>query len=202
MKYDFVQIGANVGNTDNDPVYPRVKKGELKTGFLIEANPKCIPHLMENYRDYDLSIYNLAISDKNGTLKFYIDNYDVDTGTSQHASVSRDFQTAHHHGVGNDVIHETEVECVTLEHFFAANEIEHVDWLYVDAEGHDFQILMAVDFSKISVNHIYFENSHTDGPHNRSINYNTLKERLQSFRYDVISEDKGNTTLRKHEISN
>jgi hypothetical protein len=60
MDLDFIQIGANVGDTDNDPVFPKVKDGTFKKGLLIEANPNCIEHLKRNYEGKDVIIKNIA----------------------------------------------------------------------------------------------------------------------------------------------
>jgi FkbM family methyltransferase len=154
--------------------------------------------LRQTYKDYpSLEIHNFAISDHGGIVRLFVDNYEVDEGTSQHASLSLDFQHAHLHGKGYDTINEIEVPCMTLETFYVQRYISEVEWLFVDAEGHDYDILVSIDFDRVLAKNIYFENLHTDGPHSRGRNYAHLIARLQTFGYHVVSEDGPNTTLTK-----
>lgn len=186
MNLDFIQIGAGIGNTVNDPVYPRIKNGEFKTGLLCECNPRAFELLQKTYKDKNFLFENVAVGDRNETINFYIDNYDNVLGSSQHGSCVLEHQHKHLHGLGRDIITTLTVPCVTLNSLIKKYEIEIVNWLFIDTEGYDYKILITTDFSKFKPKYIHFESCHTDGPHHKAGNYDNLMEYLKSVGYKNI----------------
>ena len=41
---------------------------------------------------------------------------------------------------------------------------KEVEWLYIDAEGYDCDIILFTDFSKLNIKNVFFETVHSDGP--------------------------------------
>lgn len=162
MNIDFIQIGANVGNTENDPVYEKVIKLGWG-GILIEPNPKAFNQLLLNYKSCNnLFFENIAIGDTIGDITFFVDNYHIDNngkgeGTSQHASCSQ-------HIIVNKLEHKPEeitaIKCpvTTLTNLWLKYNITGaVQWLFVDTEGFDSKILLSTDFNIVKVKNIQYE---------------------------------------------
>lgn len=87
----IVQIGANKGKTDNDPIW-KLCQDNLPESlnynlFLVEPNPKACEILKENYKDFkNVTIIQKAISNYCGYIDLYVDNDDkVNHYGSQHA---------------------------------------------------------------------------------------------------------------------
>ena len=164
---DVIAIGANVGNTDNDPVWSILLKDNHLTAYLIEPNPKAYEKLVENCKPFpNVKCFNLAVANTDGTALLYVDNYHNSEGVSQHASCSYE-QIMHDHS--EDEFLPTAVECkqVTLHSFLKGEGIEDQDikLLVIDTEGYDEQIIKSINFDLVKVNAVIFEYSHIGGPH-------------------------------------
>jgi FkbM family methyltransferase len=55
-----------------------------------------------------------------------------------------------------------EVKCHTLNELFDGHGLRHVDYLSIDVEGSELEILRSIDFSKVSINIIGVESNHYD----------------------------------------
>ena len=190
MDFDFIQIGAGVGNTNNDPVYQKVKNGEFLNGLLIEANPICIGHLKNNYSFTDkVHFENVAISEFEGETVLYIDNWINDTsgkgaGTSQLATIKKGQYPE------NTELLEIRVKCTTLHGIWNKYSINHSKWLFVDAEGKDFDILINTDFSKINIDNIHFEHFHMS-------DFDKLNNYLNTFNYFLINKNEEDAVFKR-----
>ena len=63
-----------------------------------------------------------------------------------------------------DQIKEEIVPCLdlnTLINFLIRNN--EIEYLFIDTEGHDCDILLSTDFSKLNINNIIFETAHSEG---------------------------------------
>ncbi len=165
MEVNFIQIGANVGNTDNDPLYSIVMKNPNWVGILVEPNPKAFKELVKCYKDCpNLYFENVAVSDVNGEIELYVDNYDIDNngkgeGTSQHASCDLEVivnRLDHpQHTLASVVCQST-----TLGSLLDKYAVTDLAWLIIDTEGFDHKIILATDFSKYNIQKIQFEFIH------------------------------------------
>lgn len=196
MKIDILQIGAGVGNTNNDLVYPILLENKNFAAILVEPNPKCFEILKQTYpkESYpNVILENLAVGSENKNSLLYVDNYEEE-GTSQHASLSLEHQHKHHHGV-SDKISAIEVETITLKGLISKYNLTEIDLLVTDTEGNDFNILNSYDFSA-KINHIIFESIHTDGAHKKGQNYHILIKKLVNLGYELTKEDGENSFLK------
>ena len=197
MDLDFVQIGANVGDTNNDPVYPKVKDGTLKSGLLVEANPKCIAPLKKNYENYPGMMFdNIAIGNFMGKVTLYVDNWFIDNngkgeGTSQNATTVAAVY-------GNvEGMPSVEVDCITLEALWVKHQLGHVKKLFIDAEGQDYNILMSTDFSKVDVDEIQFEHIHLNGQASCPIKFKEIMNHLSEYGYSLKGQNAEDTIVTK-----
>ena len=190
---DIIQIGANVGNSDADPVWPVLQQNPTATAYLIEPNPKAYAKLKENYKPFpNVKCFNYAVGDADGTITLYVDNYENTEGTSVHASCS--YKHLLGHGHAEDEHPPTALECrqVTLYSFLKEEGIldEEIGALVIDAEGYDEQIIKSIDFGRISINRVWFEWCHIGGPHARDpVRIRELNAYLTSFGYQVSPVD-------------
>lgn len=158
----LVQIGANKGH---DHVFEATKTNNYEC-LLVEPNPYCMEALKECYSIFDMCRFEqCAVSTKNGTVQMYFN--DIDSGDSSHSSVSLD-HVLKHNNLKNSIT-TMDVCSVTLESLLEKHgwKTEGIEWLYIDAEGHDCDIILSTDFSELNIKNIFFETIHSDGPFNQ-----------------------------------
>jgi Methyltransferase FkbM domain len=100
--------------------------------------------------------------------------------------MSLEFQMAHHHGV-SDKITEIDIDSLSLNALFKELSLETVNWLFVDTEGKDYEILINTNFSDLKINTIQFEHTHLNGPHSTGEKHGKLLEHLSSFGFRFIN---------------
>jgi FkbM family methyltransferase len=148
---NFIQIGANIGNTDTDYIW-KVVRDKKWNGVFIEPIPSSFTQLVNNYSDLEGSYFeDIAISDFDGEIIMY--SRSNSETSNQQSSVNKNHW-------GSDT--ETTVKCLTLNSLvdkYGLTE-KSFDLLQIDAEGHDGKILLATDFNKVRPNKIRFEIVH------------------------------------------
>lgn len=154
----MVQIGANNGH---DHVYEKNNNGKFQCIF-IEPNPYSFVELKKTYSHLENSIFeNSAISTFDGEIDMYFN--DMESGDSSHSSVSLSHVLDHNNPKEN--ITHKKVKCLMLETLLKKYswDSDEIEWLYIDAEGHDCDIILSTDFSKLRIKNIFFETVHSDG---------------------------------------
>ncbi|MBL7683264.1 MAG: FkbM family methyltransferase [Flavipsychrobacter sp.] len=103
----------------------------------FEPSPKVYDRLVQNAKLYgNIKCYKLALSDVNGTAKFYVSD-----GTSDGSSslLEPNEHLVDHPGVYfNEVI---DVRTITLDDWALQNNIQQVDMLWLDMQGFEMQML-------------------------------------------------------------
>lgn len=184
----IVQIGANKGNTDNDPVW-RLCQENLPESLewditLVEPNPKAISIITKNYKDNgftNFTVINMGVSDKEEELILYVDNDIPGNEASQHASL--DINHMYKMGHTNEAIVEYKIKCVPLSYVLPLS----VDYLQIDTEGHDAKIILGADFCNHDVKVVEFEHIHLSVKERHDVH-----EKLVSSGYEfcwIKSED-------------
>lgn len=138
----FVQIGANDGET-SDSVHPFVKQGVLKS-VLVEPIPTVFQKLSAFYQGVvNVSLVNAALAKKNGRAVIYAVRDAGRWAGSVWASQLASFDRAHlrRHGIADDEIAETTVECLDFPTLMKRHEIERIDVLQIDVEGFDAEVV-------------------------------------------------------------
>jgi FkbM family methyltransferase len=150
-EFFFVQIGAFDGRV-GDPLYRLVVRNRWR-GILVEPQTGAFEQLKKNYAGQpQLQFFDVVIGPFDGEVDFYTRK----SGSVQHASVTRHLLITPRHGVGE--ILERKVPCWTLATLLArANAPETIDLLQIDTEGHDYEIIRAIDFGRIKPGIIRFE---------------------------------------------
>jgi len=174
----LVQIGANKGY---DHVFEKVKNQKYEC-LLVEPNPYSLEHLRECYADFDNCHFDeCAITTYDGKIEMHFN--DIDSGDSSHSSISLDHVVKHNNKLSN--ITSQNVSCMKLETLLEKYgwHTSEIDWLYIDAEGHDCDIILSVDFSKLNIKNIFFETVHSDGVFTQGNKLQKTIEYLNSFNY-------------------
>jgi FkbM family methyltransferase len=189
---DFLQIGAHVGMTPNDHLFGQYFEG--KHIILIEPVPYLFNTLKENYMHRaevnTIEFYNIAISDHDGSLNLYVPSAANDFSrypfwASQLASTNPEHIKTH---LPDLQVEQIKVVCTSLNSLVRMKDITSIDTLYIDTEGHDYNILMAFDLSLVKPKSIQFENKHMDGVFQKGSKYQTLVAHLEVHGYKVVSE--------------
>lgn len=153
-----VQIGSNKGN---DELSKHLKQNykSLDFGLFVEANPLHIGNLKNCYSQYENAIIeNIAIkvpSYKNNTLKLY---YHKNDGPMYHvASCVRSHVEIYYPSEG---INYFKVPCISIGDLFKKYNIKELDWLLLDVEGIDSELLLTTDWTKYNIKKIEYEELH------------------------------------------
>ena len=153
----FVDIGANDGVTINNTLFFEKELGW--SGLAIEPMPDAYAKLKANRCCHTL---NACIADREGTAEFLeisgraqmlsglIDKYD-----SQH--LRRIDRTIKRLGGSSKT---TAVECVRFSTAIARLNIDRIDFLSLDTEGGELDILRDIDFNTLPVRAISVENNY------------------------------------------
>jgi FkbM family methyltransferase len=133
----YVDIGANdpsiLSNTKR--FYDRGWKG-----VNVEPNPTLHAKL-QNHRPNDVNL-NVGVGSSRGSLPFYIMSADTLSSFDKEAA----FAGGKVHGAHLEKV--LAVELVTLAEIFATYAPAEIDFLSVDTEGYDLQVLQSNDWSK------------------------------------------------------
>jgi FkbM family methyltransferase len=183
----FLQIGAHIGN---DEAFNIVKNYDIELGILVEPLTQLIPKLKEAYKGIsNIIIENKAIAvDSSDSISFYIDTSNPVTELS-----SMKKQHLLEHNIKEEFIKEIKVETENLNSLLDRHNIIELDYLFVDTEGFDYDILMSLDISKYKIHNIIFEDIHMDGTGVCGVKYKILVNKMISEGYIVEKYSNNNT---------
>jgi len=163
----YVELGAWNGHKKNST---NILENAGWNGVCIEPTPESFKELISYRRCRCL---NVAVSNKNGKSKFTIFKDDpACNGLS-------DFHSQlHKERYDQRDTHVIEIETVTWDSLDLPN---HIDYLQLDTEGSELEILKSIDWGiqKISYicledNHLYFYNDKTYSEYMTSIGYHCI----------------------------
>jgi len=155
----FVDIGAHDGKTLSNSYF--FEKELQWTGMCVEPLPKVFEQLKENRN----CILVNGCAWKEDTKKTFriIEGYSemlsglVDTYPEQHKQRIADEAKA----VAQQIV-DTEVDCYDTTKLLLQNDLTHIDFLSIDVEGSELDILSSIDYDKIQIDVILAENNYDD----------------------------------------
>ena len=159
----FIQIGSGSANFDTyvqDGFTSFIKKKNIKNRILIvEANSIHLNNLKKFWnKNKNVKIFNLAIVPDNISSKKMEFFYSLeDSPNYQIFSNSKSFVKKH---FTNGMIKKKLVKCLKMSVFFEKNNITTVDYLSIDIEGMDYEVLMHLNLKKFDIRNISFEHLH------------------------------------------
>jgi FkbM family methyltransferase len=156
----FMDIGAHDGVSLNNTLY--FEKTHGWTGFNIEPIKTVYEKLVEN-RPACVNI-QCAVSDKDGVAEFF-----CNTGYTEMISGLKDSFDKRHvarlqrenkeTGGTTELIH---VNTYRFETICDMHDISHIHYLSIDVEGAEFAVIKSINFDKVFIDVIGFENNYID----------------------------------------
>ena len=175
----YVDVGAHDGVTINNTLY--FHKNNKWNGINIEPMKSVYDKLLIN-RPNDKNI-NCAICNYDGKTEFICNN-----GYTEMISVIKEtYDKRHYNRLDNEnkLMNASSeiimVDTKKLETIFDENNISHVHYLSIDVEGAEFEVIKSINFDKVFIDVIGFENNYND----TSV---PIIEYLQSKKYFVINK--------------
>jgi FkbM family methyltransferase len=139
----FADIGANDGVTLSNTYSLALKKWK---GVLIEASPKAFLRLAKNYQFMGgCEIHHVALGEKTGEIVLnessnLIGLDDVALVSTVHAEEMKRFESA----VSYEKV---EVHCATWLDFLQASAFKQFDFISMDIEGSELEVLPSMDLT-------------------------------------------------------
>ena len=163
---NFVHLGACVGNwnkTINDykcgfTNFIKANANKDDQIYLVEANPKNIEKLKENYKNFhNANLINIAISTQKENKIFLY--YTEDDAPHYMVSSTKISHVKKYYP--NSFIDKFEVEAIDINKFFERFiKNKKIDFLSIDLEGIDYDVLMMIDLKKYNILNISIEHLH------------------------------------------
>ena len=156
MSKVFIQIGTNSGN---DEFLLRVRKESPDFVILIEPNPVWNETIRKNYQGVEnMVLLNIAITDTNqDSVKLYIPKTDAKgIAKNGYGYGTNNFSILPMDDWGDDLV---ELEVVGKTFIDVCNRygVRTIDFLSIDTEGYDGQIIKSIDFSMLNIKELEFE---------------------------------------------
>jgi len=142
--YGFVvDIGAANG-LDNSNTHALLQQGGWQ-GLLVEPEPSQYKALEERYADnMHVRTVNCACGSECGTQKFHIGGEGHKQGSTLLSEwkdrLEKDFDATYEA--------EIDVHVLTLVELFDAYKVPEIDFLSIDCEGMDYQVLQSIDWNR------------------------------------------------------
>jgi len=170
----YCHLGAGAGDLDQSSNFrcgfTEFVKKNYKIGdkiFAIEANPANINKLKDCYKDFaGAEIFNLGISQKNNNeLNFFYT--DDDAPHFQVCSTSARHVKKHY---PNSKIKSFKIKSISINNFLEKYICNNdIDYLSIDLEGIDYEILMSINLKKYNIHNISVEYLHLNKNQKRNI---------------------------------
>lgn len=137
VDYVYVDVGANNG-CDSIPIAAANKNAKV---YAFEPTPELVMHLtMQTAGLPNYKIIPKAVSNFNGTTTFYISGQG-DWGCSSMNEFNDNLEKTWPGRTDFRVTNKITVPVITMKAFIEENNIEHIDFLHVDAQGQDLEVL-------------------------------------------------------------
>jgi FkbM family methyltransferase len=176
---------------------------EYKQNKYITNTSIPLNHFIENMNFYDKRVicrfdYNVAISNKSGTAKIYylpdeiISIHNLPTWLRGCSSVGVKHKSAEQElskrNLSSDLIQHKDIDIITFSELCSKHNIESIDNLKIDTEGHEQYILPDV-LAKVKqgllINHIKFENQQYLG---NQILLNIIRDEFVKLNYKLVEQ--------------
>lgn len=155
----FLDIGAHDGQSFSNTWF--FEKDLGWKGICFEP----LPHLFKQLKACrDCICINACVSQLNGYLPFL----HVDSCDEMLSGLCSTFNEQKLNAVITDIadlggeLKVIQMPCVRLDDVLERYGITHVDFLSLDVEGHELEVLKSIDFSKVTIDVITVENDYHD----------------------------------------
>ena len=156
----YVDVGAHDGISLNNTLY--FEKNNNWSGINIEPIKKVFDKLVIN-RPNNINL-NCAVCNNDGYTDFL-----CNTGYTEMLSGIKDnFDPRHLHRLQSEntqhgsITEVIKVETKKLETILHENDISHINYLSIDVEGAEFDVIKSINFDKVFIDVIVFEDNYPD----------------------------------------
>ena len=164
MKKIFVHLGGGAGDLDpradfrcgfTEMIKSEIAKNDQ--AFIVEANPKNIDKLKSCYKNYEnVNVLNFAITYENSKeCEFFL----TEDYAPYYQVCSLDINHVKKH-YPNSTINSFKIKALNINEFIEKYISNKIDYLSIDLEGIDYEILMKIDLLKTSIENISIEHLH------------------------------------------
>lgn len=156
----FVDVGAHDGLQLNNTVF--FEKKYSWRGYNIEPIKDVYDSLVKNRPE--CTNINCAVSDKDGNEEFILNK----GYTEMISGLKKTFDPRHEQRLNNELKRfggSSEVINVQTKRFdtlCAEYNIKYINYLSIDVEGSEFSVIKSIDFDKVFIDVIGFENNYED----------------------------------------
>lgn len=154
----FIEIGAHDGISFSNSLF--FEKNRNWEGICIEPNPTVFDKLVKNRNSINL---NVCIGNSNDTVKFtqIVGCAEMLSGVSNKYDIRHLERIKKEISINGGEIKSIEVQMVCLETISQING-RCIDFISIDTEGNEFDIVKSIDFKKICVRVLVIENNYND----------------------------------------
>jgi len=154
----FLECGAWDGVTLSNSLFFEIHRNW--TGILIEANPERVKSLIKRNRNAYVVRACLSVTKKPYLARYTMPN---NVGGGLSSSVTKDEIKFFKSHSKSSVLPEIYVQCFPLMSILDALNMHHIDYLSLDVEGSEIEILRTVNWRKLTVDVLTIEyNRHLD----------------------------------------
>jgi FkbM family methyltransferase len=201
MFYSIVQIGAFIGNDD---VYKMLMEQPQCNAILVEPVPWFFDTLKRNYwgikNPSRIVFDNSVINTYDGECDFhcmkedvkYKFNYNTEIDWGKEISSLRlNIIKEHEMFLDNcQFQYDTlKLNCISPTSFVKKHNITSLEYLKIDTEGFDFEILTNWPFNLAMPKYIKFETTHLDGSVNKFSRYTELDNLLGRYDFKYLKTE-------------
>lgn len=160
--FKFIQIGGNDGLSFDNLFQKIVERNS--NGIILEPSPKYFEKLEKNYSKLsNIILLNKAIHPIESKFNLYeVNSFGLAKLPDWGQGIgSFDFQHLKNMNLDASDISKIEVDCISFNNLVLQYPaFKKIDFLQVDTEGFDGEILKSIDFSRFDTNMIKFESCH------------------------------------------
>ena len=156
----FLDVGAHDGISINNTLY--FEKNKNWTGINIEPIKDVYDKLVIN-RPKCINI-NVAVCNCDGDSEFIL----VQGYSEMISGLKKDYDNRHFERLKNEEVNYGSVSqsiivnTKKIETICDENNIKHINYLSIDVEGAEFEVIKSINFDKIFIDVIGFENNYHD----------------------------------------
>jgi len=142
----FLDAGANDGRTLSN-THALALKGW--SGACVEPSPTAFPKLRELYADRkDIECHNVGLCEGNGPAILHESGEHLGKGDTSLLSTVKPSELRRWEGSGVP-FNNVEMECVTFLELLRRSEFAQFDFISIDIEGLDYEVLSQIDLTHI-----------------------------------------------------
>lgn len=158
----FIQIGTNNGNDEFNSI---VKHKNPDLVILVEPNESLNQQIEQSYsylsgkinNDMQVIIENIAVTTESGPCELVIPKNGITLTNGNHITLTDvNFSLLPMDDWGEE-FEKLTVDGITFNELCEKHSITEIDYLQIDTEGLDSQIILSIDFDKIKIKKLKYE---------------------------------------------